>query len=73
MGLTERHWEIYWDIIDDAHEIFGTAQDLRGELNAFLRSFKPHALSRTGIDSEPCLPSSARIWKFVGKLEPMNY
>ncbi len=40
MGITERHWEILFEKIDEAYEKFETSQDLREEVNAFLKSFK---------------------------------
>ena len=40
MPITERHWEILFEKIDEAYEKFETSQDLREEVNAFLKSFK---------------------------------
>ena len=66
MGITERHWEIYWDIIDDAHEKFGTPQDLRGELNTFLKSFKPHVVGSPSFREVVRGPDGQ---KFMGGME----
>lgn len=40
MGITERYWDILFEIINDAYEKFETPQDLRDEVNAFLKGFK---------------------------------
>jgi hemoglobin len=42
MGLTERHWQIFFEIIDEVYEEFGVAEDLREEVRVFLKSFKAH-------------------------------
>ncbi len=44
MGITERHWNRLFEKIDEAFEKFGTPQDLRDEVNAFLKSHKPHVV-----------------------------
>ncbi len=44
MGITERYWDILFEKLDDAYEKFGTAQDLRDEVTAFLKSFKPQVV-----------------------------
>jgi hemoglobin len=42
MRITERHWTITFEKLDESFEKFELAQDLRDEISAFLKSFKPH-------------------------------
>jgi hemoglobin len=44
MGITERYWDILFEKIDEAYEKFETPQELREEVNAFLKGFKPQVV-----------------------------
>ncbi len=44
MGITERYWDVLFEKIDEAYEKFGTPQELREEVNAFLKGFKPQVV-----------------------------
>ncbi|MGH7837281.1 MAG: group I truncated hemoglobin [Candidatus Binataceae bacterium] len=41
MGITERYWDVTFEKIGEAYEKFGLSKELREEVDAFLRSFKP--------------------------------
>ena len=41
MGITEEYWDALFALIDNCYEEFGLTQELRDEVDTFLRSFKP--------------------------------
>jgi hemoglobin len=44
MGITEAHWKQFFEVLDDAYEHFQVSSDLKEEINAFMKSFKPHVV-----------------------------
>jgi hypothetical protein len=44
MGITERYWDVFFEKIDEAYGKFGTPRELREEVNALLKGFKPQVV-----------------------------
>lgn len=40
MGISERHWEEFLEVLEESYEHFEVADDLRAEVTRFLTSFK---------------------------------
>jgi hemoglobin len=40
MGITERHWKIFFELLDEGYDEFKVREDLREEITAFFKSFK---------------------------------
>lgn len=41
MGITEQHWDGLFAVLEQSYDHFGLPDELRQEVNAFLRKFKP--------------------------------
>jgi hemoglobin len=66
MGITERHWTIFIEIVEQAFDKFGVPQDLRTEITAFFEAHKPHVVGSPSFREVVRGPDGQ---KFTGGME----
>lgn len=77
MGLTDVHWQAMFDCMEECYEEFDVAQDVRDEIDAFLRkferviigspSFRDVVLDNPEMDITKGMKSVGVIWPKSGR------